>query len=341
MSGRSSVRLFQSIFGGGESRGRYPESLIELATERAVDGTDPRLRLQPGYRKRLREPILQAIDHVVALVDAIPEPLPAGARQHGAEPRLAAVFSSAARMLELLSRDPALTAYLASAEGRGAEIVTTLLVAERVERNILGMDLVGDQVRRDVPQVAVSFAGHRLLDPNASETENRRLLKRRAFDHLLMLALARIAELKAERADLARQRDLLRRKLTALERGGWSFAAPEGEPPDAETLSADLDAITTQLEALGADQHQLGIHLGILGETLADAPHQLWAEPITLWLDSMNIQRDARDPNARRIPLAELYNAQGRRLAMLPLSIPAAELPEREDLVSAATRYLQ
>jgi hypothetical protein len=72
------VRLLQSIFGRGETVGRYPETLIEMTIERAVDGTDPRLRLLPGYRKRLREPVIHAIEQVVALVDAMPAPVPAG-----------------------------------------------------------------------------------------------------------------------------------------------------------------------------------------------------------------------------------------------------------------------
>ncbi|MBK1719995.1 hypothetical protein [Thiocystis violacea] len=335
------MKLFQSIFGGGETRGRYPESLIDLATERAVDGTDSRLRLLPGYRKRLRKPIVQAIDHVVALVDAIHEPLSARARDHGADPRLAAVFSSAGDMLDLLGRDSALSEFLASAEGRDAGQVSALLLAERVERNILGMDLVGDQVRRDVPQVAVSFTAHRLLDPNASEAESRRQWKRRAFDHLLTLALTRIAEARVERADLTRQRDLLRRKLAALERGGWSFEQTEAGHPDPATLVAELDAISAQLDALGADHEVLHIHLRIVAEVLAEAERQLWSEPITLFLDPMNIQRDERDPSARRIELLELRNARDRRAILLPLTIVPAELPEREDFVTAAERYLQ
>lgn len=48
------LKLFQSIFGGSDGHGRHPESLIEMAIERAVDGTYPRLRAAPGYRKRLR-----------------------------------------------------------------------------------------------------------------------------------------------------------------------------------------------------------------------------------------------------------------------------------------------
>ena len=36
------LKLFQSIFGSNEKRGQHPESLIEMAIERAVDGTYPR-----------------------------------------------------------------------------------------------------------------------------------------------------------------------------------------------------------------------------------------------------------------------------------------------------------
>ena len=42
------LKLFQSIFGSNEKRGQHPESLIEMAIERAVDGTYPRLRALPG-----------------------------------------------------------------------------------------------------------------------------------------------------------------------------------------------------------------------------------------------------------------------------------------------------
>ena len=334
------MKLFQSIF-GSEKRHSYPDSLIEMAIERAVDGTDSRLRLLPGYRKRLRAPVIAAIDHVIALVDAIQTPLPASVRRHGTESRLSTVFSSAGDMLAILARDPALSRFLAGPEGAGAEQVTALLMTEHVERNILGLDLVGDQVRRDVPQVTVNFTAHRLLDPTTSESESRRLWKRRAFDHLLTLALSRIAETRAERADLTRQRDLLRRKLQALEHGGWSFEQPEDDAPDPAALAAELDTIKAQLETLGADQDVLQVHLGIVAERLADAPAQLWAEPIAFVLDPMNIERAPGDPSARRIEFMELRNALGRRVVALPLTIVPAELPEREDLVSAASRYLQ
>jgi len=54
----------------------------------------------------------------------------------------------------------------------------------------------------------------------------------------------------------------------------------------------------------------------------------------------MNIQRDAQDTSAREIRFQELHNARGRRLVMLMIAIDPGELPLREDVITAAERYL-
>ncbi len=334
------MKLFQSIFGGREFVGRYPDTLIEMAIERAVEGTDPRLRLASGYRKRLREPVIHAIDQVVALVDGIPAAVPAGPDGYRNDVRLAALFASIDEMLQVFGRDRALSEYLSGSEGQGAERVTALLLARREERNVLGMDLVGDQVRRDVAQVTVSFSGHHLLEPRISEEESRRFLKRRAFDHLLALALGKITETRVERADLMRQRDLLQRKLQAMKRGTLTFDRPEAGQADETGLQAELDAVSRQLEGLGADAGVLNAHLEIVAEQLGQAQHQLWSREVELCLGPMNIRRDPGDPSGRRIVLQELQNARGARAIMLPVAVAPRDLPRREDFVSAAERYL-
>jgi len=334
------VKLFKSIFGRGETVGRYPETLIEMAIERAVDGTDPRLRLVPGYRKRLREPVIHAIDQVMALVDGIPAPVPAGPDGWRNDFRLAALFASTGDMLQVFGRDRALSDYLSGPEGRGAERVTALLLARREEKNVLGMDLVGDQVRRDVAQVSVSFSGHHLLEPRISEEESRRFLKRRAFDHLLALALAEIAEARMERADLQRQRDLLRRKLETMKRGTLGLEGPGAGRADEAKLQSELDAVSGQLQQLGADAGVLKAHLEVVAERLAEAERQVWSEGVDLCLSPMNIRLDPANPAGRQIVLQELYNARGARAVMLHLAIAPRDLPHQEDLVTAAERYL-
>ncbi len=336
------LKLFQSIFGldeGGESQGRYPDSLIEMAIERAVDGTDPRLRAQYGYKKHLRPAVIHAIDHVVALVDSFPAPLAAGRSDYSADPRLMALFASADHMLEVFGGDAALNAFRDSSAA-SAERVIVLLLAERVEKNVLGMDMDGDMLRREVAQVAINFRSHRLLEASADEADTRRQLKRRAFDHLLTLALARVIEVQGGRADLARQRDLLRLKLSALQQGGWSFEAVVGARAEPEALQAELQAIETELANMGADAGALQARLNVVVDVLEHAEQQLWAEDFVTHLDRMNIQRDAQDASAQRIALQELHNARGRRLAVLLLSLAPGDLPQREDMFTAAERYL-
>ena len=333
------LNLFQSIFGGGEQQGHYPESLIEAAIERAVDGTDPRLRAMFGYRKNLRPSVFHAIDHVVALVDDIPAPIPALRSDYNTDLRLKALFASADRMQEVFGNDVQLNEFRGG-PGKSAERVIALLLAERVEKNVLGMELAGDMLRRDVAQISVSFRNHRLIDVTTNEADTRRQLERRAFDHLLTLALTRIAEVHGERADLARQRDLLQRKLSALKRGGWSFDAVEGAQSEHKALIAELQEIETALTKMGTDAGALQGRLDIVTDLLGHAEQQLWAEEFVIHLDNMNILRDAQDASAQQITLQELHNARGANLALLLVSLAPGELPRRENAMSAAARYL-
>jgi hypothetical protein len=333
------LKLFQSIFGGGEQRGRYPESLIEAAIERTVDGTDPRMRALFGYKKYLRPFVIHAIDHIVMLVNSLPAPLDARRSDYSADPRLKALFASADHMLEVFGDDVALKQFRSSAAS-GAERVIALLLAERAEKNVLGMEMAGEMLRRDVAQVAVIFRGHRLVEPAPTEAETRRQLMRRAGDHLLTLALTRITEVQGERADLARQRDLLRRKLSVLKRGGWTFEAMGGASPDPKVLIAELQEIETELTELSAESGDLHARLKMVADVLGHAERQLWSEDLVLHLDRMNIQRDAQDESAQPVALQELHNARGNRLALLLVSLAPGELPRREDFFTSAERYL-
>jgi hypothetical protein len=331
--------LFQSIFRGGEQQGSHPESLIAAAIERAVDGTDPRLRVLFGYKKNLRPSVIHAIDHVVALVDGIPAPLPAGRSDYNSDLRLKALFASADRMQEVFGNDAALNEFRGS-PGKGIDRVVALLLAERVEKNVLGMEMAGDLLRRDVAQVSVSYRNHRLIEVTGDEEDTRRQLKRRAFDHLLTLALARIADVHGERAELGRQRELLQHKLSVLQRGGWSFEKAEGAQPEHEALIAELQEIETALSKLGSDSSALQERLDIVADLLGHAEQQLWAEDVVIHLDNMNIRRDAQDVSAQRIAMHELRNARGASLAMLLVTLAPGELPRRENALSAAARYL-
>ena len=191
------------------------------------------------------------------------------------------------------------------------------------------MDLANGLVQREVAQIAVNFSGHRLLEPTASERKTRRHLKRRAFDHLLALARTRLAEIRAERADLLHQRDALSRRLMGTHATGLFEPA---------ALRARLDRIAHELAILGEGGSVLRAHLDIVAELLGQAARQLWIQDLDLHLDPMNIRRHPQDSGARLIRLRELHDARGRRIVPLLIAFVPGDWSAGEEGQPVAQR---
>ena len=318
-------RLFQSIF-GSTGQGPYPESLVTEAIERAVDGTDPWLRAVSGYKRKLKPAVIRAIDHVVALVDGLSPPIDASVGSFGTDPLLKAFFISSADMRKVFGGERNLADFLRG-EGGALPRVTALLMVKKVEKVILGVELSGDIIMRDVPQRTVSFEAHQLLDPTGDESETRRLLKRRAFDHLLSIALRRISLMKMEREDLERRRSLLEAKLNLLQNGNWGFdAAGPAERPDLPVLEEKLGQIESQLLELGGDSGMLKVYLDRVVEVLGRPEEILWARKESLIVDKMGITRTKASSDVPELMLDELCNAAGERRIVSLVSLPGDEL---------------
>lgn len=318
------LRLFHSMFGADPSTERYPEKLVREAIERAVDGTDPWLRGLSGYRRKLRPAVLHAIDHVVGMVDRLAVPLELSRKNYSINPLLRLFFISTEQFDNLLRTDPALNGF----RRESTQVdwpVWALLAMECEQRRTFGVELQGDTLVRDVPQVTIGMTNHRLLDPAEKLGDTQRFLKRRAFDHLLTLALARIAATQDIRENLLRYRTLLKAKLDYLQRGDWGFSDPSLEIPlSMAELQEKLAEIEAQLLEMGGDDRYIDKNLEILAGVMADAEHQLWDEPRPLIVDRMGIKRTAAADDAPELRLTELHNAAGRRMIVQLVVIPPA-----------------
>ncbi|RLJ65152.1 hypothetical protein [Sulfurisoma sediminicola] len=334
-------KLFQSIFGtSAEAHGKYSEDLIERATERAVDATDARMRAVSGYRKSLRPAIIHALDHIVAIVDGLAPPLVLNRSAFGSNAEVSDFFASVEDMNHILARDAEMRQWQASSGAPLADRVVALLLMTLNERNVFGVALEGDQLRHDVAQVTVSFGKHRFADPTADEQETRRMLMRRAGDHLLSLALGRIAETHGERRELQRERDLLRLKVKALAGGHWGFDSGDdaGEATDPEAVQQRIAEIDGQLASLGSGQLQA--HLDILVDTLTRAEEHFRSEKATLCIDRQGIKQAQPGPMAPEIGLSVLRNAVGQSLVVRLVSIERGDLPPPPDMLREAQRFL-
>jgi hypothetical protein len=336
--------LFSEATAGADADAPDP-AVIEAAIERAVDGTDRRLRAVGDYRKRLRDPVERAVRHVMTLVDSLPEPAEISQQSFGTDPRVRAFFSSGEHLREVLGGIAGLRACLEQCAGPVPDDLFGMLTMAMEERNVLGMELDGDIVRRDVLQVSVSFSRHRYLCPAAREADARWELKKRAFDFLVERALERLAEAKQKRGELERQRLLLRRKLDAMKAGNWGldsmFADGDESPPDLAALEADIEAVDAELGNSGSQALGLEESLEHVADTLGHPEDWLAAREICLQLDYRGIK--ATRPCTNSLPelrLTELYSGSGQRRIALFGRVPHGEIPERPDFLREASRYL-
>ncbi|WP_224956809.1 hypothetical protein [Geomonas subterranea] len=315
------LKFLHSIFRRGTRAGAVPDALVNKAIERAVDGTDPWIRAVFGYKKKLRPAVLHAINHVVSLVDGTGPVLVLDPLRFDLDANLRTYFISGAELRDFLERDPGLR-QLRGTTGRGQHGVTGLLVMEKRERLILGAEVSGEVVLRDVPQLAVSFEAHQLLDLNGKEEDTRYHLKRRAYDHLLRQALGRITEIKTRRGNLEKHRALLEAKLTVLRRGGFGFDPRSGEETDVIAVEKSLADIEAQVLAIGKDDKMLEVYLGVVADVLGRAEEHLWLGEETLIVDRMGIKRKEAGAGACEVKFDVLRDAEGRRLVVSLVSIP-------------------
>jgi hypothetical protein len=325
--------------------GVLDKSLLERATERAVDGTDPRLRALGNYRKQLREPVELAVRHVMELIDGLPEATPLSRQGYSTDPRLRAFFASNDHLQEILGGSRVISQYLQGVPGLLPNEIFGTLTMEWQERNTLGMEQQGDRVLKDVPQITVNFFNHRFACLADNEEETRLEMKKRAFDYLLKLALEKIRAERGKRQELQRELRLLDKKLAAMKAGDWGFEtmfAHEDEPaPDMDSLVAKIDAVEAELLVLGDASEGLEQSLEQLAEVLAQPARWLYRDEVDMRLDHMGVRTDASSSRpAEDLQLIGLFSASGERRIILPVRILRSELPERPDFFKQASRYL-
>jgi DNA repair exonuclease SbcCD ATPase subunit len=212
---------------------------------------------------------------------------------------------------------------------------------------VLGIEMDGEILRRDVPQTVVNFCDHRLGFLTDNEQDTRRELMRRAADYLIETALQRLTASRVQKTQLEQQqRKLLLQKANLLKKaqvGLESLAGPATtEPVDLATLEQQLQDLETELGQLRADSATLDKHLAKVAATLSEPEKYLRLEPVALTLDHTNIKVPADSPRvANSMTFEEIVLGKDRRLAALFVRFPSSDLLPQPDFFKEANRLLQ
>lgn len=298
------------------------------AVESVIDATDSRIRLVSGYRKRLHGLVHNALEFTDALVEQIPGAIEVGRRTFVSDPYVNAFFVNVSDLHAIFRHSSEIRDFEDEHRLDEAPHCYALLCMHKSEKTIMGMELSGDVLRRDVQQTAVNFSDHRIYAPAPSERETRQGLKQCLFGGLVTNALERIMQQKLVSHRLQTERQVLHTRLRHLQH---TLKQADHDGRDRIALAGSVNDIERQLASM---ENQL---MATRPATPLESLHQVitvFSRPekfvrlqrSSLRLDKMGIKRcdDSRQP-CNTLDLTEVIIGD-----QLPRVVTLAKFPRDE-----------
>jgi hypothetical protein len=305
---------------------------LTQAVEHIVDETYSRLRLLPGYARRLKGPVTETFRYIDALVEGVPGGIECCRSAFSEDPRVNAFFVDPGHLQEVFSCNPQVRDLLDANPEVGE--CWALLCMRMDERRQLGISLVGDSVQRDVMQTAVSFTDHQVIAPGSTEDEARRSLKCCIFNGLLSYIRKQADDAKTRAMKLEVRRKSLCTRVKQV--------VPEQDPELLEELQKKIEDLELELAQETPRLASLEDYLDFVVAVLENPMQYLNGRPSAIRLSRLGIKQegDSGDAPGDEIPLYTIQVAwRAPRVGVL-VRFPRAELLPRHDFVRNADLFL-
>ena len=233
---------------------RHPD--INKTIERVVDTVDGRIRLVGGYRKKLQHVIRNSLDFTDSMIDRFPRAIEVSSRTFVSDPYVNAFFSNTRDVQVIFSHSSEIRDFMEDYTHEDISQCCALLCMHKMEKTVLGVELAGDTLKKDVKQTAVNFTDHRIYSPAPTEEETRQGLKQCLFEGLVTNSLERVVQLKLSNQRLQHERQMLQARL----RHAQYQLGRQGERTANET-ECRRDIEETRLKLEKTEQDLRKIHL--------------------------------------------------------------------------------
>ena len=243
-----------------QAESHQDSGLLRRAVEHVVDETSSRLRVIPGYRRRLEGSVADTFLYIDSLVERMPGSFLCSRTAFGSDPRVKAFFVSPRHMQEVFSESRDVRS-LFDAHPQAKECCA-LVCMHMEERRKFGVALVGDSVHREVMQTTVSFMQHQVYSPGVSEADARRALKCCIFNSILGTIRQRLADARASEMERRKQLVSLRNQLREAIRQGAAVEQQARLEKRMEALACDTGSGNPLPQTL---EEQLAFILDVLG----------------------------------------------------------------------------
>lgn len=320
-----------------KARAKIREATVDEAIDHLVDGIDPKMRIVSGYKKKLWPAVDKALIYISWLVDTIPGPVECNRKSFATDPLVNAIFATAGDIKKVFSQSEALSEFFDDPMNVNVDECYALMCMEKKEHTGFGMELEGDFVKKDVPQVSVNFFAHSIMAPAITEEEVRNCLKKCMFDALISNTFEAVMANHLREAGTDEYRKVLDRRYKANQ--AW------GQELTDLILSIRADAITGKAipAEVASEQNENGSRVNQL-ETPGDRLNRvldMLARPdniVRLNHIAMNLTRlgikvkESASQSATKIEFSEIeINRIWRRIIVL-VRYPRNEMMSKDSL---------
>ena len=271
------MSMFGNLF--GHDSGKDSPELLS-AIERAVTGVEPLLKQIGGYPENYRKPVMAALEYSRRLAASIPGPVAVDRESYARDAFVHVIFPDIDAVAEAICSSLALQDYLR--DSPSTDELYALMGMRRFEKSMVGMELAGQTIQRDVVQKVVYFTGHTLESPAPSEQQARERIAASFFDSLVRKVKKRVEDRKQSKQSQQLEKDLLMARMHS--------ANMDDRPALQAELNKMLDSMQATVRSLELSNYRSDFEAVLLnpGQYL-----RLDQKPVTL--DSMGVRRDGDD----------------------------------------------
>ena len=269
--------LLTNLFGKQD----IPDSpQLQTAVEHAVSAVNPLLKQTSGYPDRYLQPVSVALAYARQLADSLPGPVLIDREAYARDAFVHALFPDANAISDAITSSLAMQEYLRRPVS-GNEFYA-LMGMRRVNRKVMGMEMAGATLQRDVEQQATYFISHTLENPSPQEALARERIATRFFYALVGKVKGRVEQRRQSKEALITERNALQPRLRFVD--GIERAATE------ERMAKLADGLQSIIESL-EPEHVLADFEAVLFHP----EEYLRLKQTSITLDSMGIRRAADD----------------------------------------------
>ena len=225
---------------------------------------------------------MAALEYAHSLAASVPGPVVVNRESYTRDAFVHALFPSVDFVMEAFCASRALQDYYR--EFPATDELYALMGMRRLEKTMVGVELNGEVVQRDVVQRVVYFTSHTIENPAPSEKQSRDQATWSFFDSLVKKVKKRVEARKQDKQSQLQEKDFLIARLRAA---------------DAQARPAMEEELSGMMARLQATTSSLDLHHYIedFEAVLLNPEQHLRLNQTPIILDGMGIRRENGDPN--------------------------------------------